>query len=152
MLWYRGYLHGRRLGLLIFHVILACAFAQLCNGDLVATPSVADLAALRVLHETLEGQLWTFPVGAQTWNFSSAATQYCQWFGVSCCPIPAAALQAVHLRDSNVAIVCDTPGAVVALELQSMNLQGVWPPWDTVGSLRSLAVLNVSLNQGEHPG
>eukprot|EP00892_Ulva_mutabilis_P004658 jgi/Ulvmu1/2564/UM014_0015.1 len=136
---------AKRLRILAFCANLALSWAPFCNARLAVTSSNADLVVLRGLYQALQGQSWMFPPGAQPWSFTSPASHYCHWYGVYCCPD--ANLQVVRLWHAGVAITCNSPGEVVALELPDMHLQGRLPAWEVLRSLRSLAVLNVSLNQ-----
>ena len=141
---------GRRAARTLY-VSLVFGAARGCNGNLWGGIATADIVALRQLYDVLQGHFWVYPATEQPWNFTDSITDYCQWFGVYCCPPAEEGVQAVKIIDKGFALLCDTPGAVVALELQNMNLHGRLPPWNAIGALASLALMNVSYNHGVLP-
>lgn len=126
-------------------------WTQLYMCSVAGTSTAGDLDGLRALYDSLQGPAWKFPGESQIWNFNAPDRDYCQWSGVHCCPAPGDAQQAVRLPDPGLALLCNKTGSVVALELQEMGLRGELPTWDEISALQSLAVLNVSLNEGELP-
>lgn len=128
--------------------VLIALWVQICACEVCAT-ATSDLRGLRALYDSLGGAAWEYPSGTQIWDFDDSSTQYCQWSGVHCCPAPGEDSQAVHLRDQDVSILCNSSGLIMALELQDMDLKGKFPAWDEIRSLQSLVLLNVSLNTGD---
>lgn len=123
------------------------SFAQICTWATAGASLTADVHGLRALHNSLQTSNENFPAAMQSWNFDDSS-KYCQWFGVSCCPAPVDGQQAFHLKDLGLGLPCSDEGAVVAIELQNLNLGGEMPDWEDLSALQSLMLLNISFNTG----
>jgi hypothetical protein len=130
--------HGMRM-----HMLLIAVLLLLCGG--VWSHSATDV--LSHFADALDAKSWNVPPGSVAWNGTD--TNHCSWHGIQCCSGSSESSERVlYLNGSDLAVPCNARWDVTTIEIQSLNIRADQMPWEVLGALLSLSLLNVSRNPG----